>query len=71
MLGVELVKAGKEPDSTLTEAVLEDMKESGIFIGKSGQGRNVLQFIPPLTISQAEIDRTILELNRILKEYNT
>ena len=48
--------------------ILEAMKDRGIFIGKTGAGRNVLTFLPPLVIEEADVDAVVAALRECLKE---
>jgi 4-aminobutyrate aminotransferase-like enzyme len=57
MLGAELVKENKEPATEETDRVLEALKNSGALAGKTGAGRNVLTFQPPLIIEEEDIER--------------
>jgi len=66
MLGAELVKPDKAPAAEETDAVLEYLKDRGIFIGKTGIGRNVLTFQPPLVITKDNIDELITTLDGAL-----
>jgi 4-aminobutyrate aminotransferase-like enzyme len=66
MIGVELVGADKEPATDETDTILEEMKDSGFILGKGGQGRNVLVFMPPLIIDSDGIDATLMTLDTIL-----
>ena len=60
MIGVELREAGQ------TDAVLEGMKDEGFLLGKTGPGRNVLTFMPPLVVSEADLDAAAEALGRTL-----
>ena len=55
MLGIELVKQDGEPDAELMDNLLENLKNRGFLVGKTGPGRNVLTLMPPLVINQSEI----------------
>ena len=68
MLGAELVKKDKEPATEETDRVLESLKNSGALAGKTGAGRNVLTFQPPLIIEEADIDRLIEALGSAFSE---
>ena len=57
MLGAELIKENREPATEETDFVLEELKSSGVLIGKTGAGRNVLTFQPPLVIGEDDIER--------------
>ena len=52
MLGAELRDPAGNPASDLTDSVLEAMKDAGYLIGKTGPGRNVLTFMPPLVVER-------------------
>ncbi len=54
--GAELVKNGKEPAIEETDIVLEYMKDHGVLVGKTGPGRNVITFQPPLVIRMSDIE---------------
>ena len=60
MIGVELREAGQ------TDAILEQMKDEGFLLGKTGAGRNVLTFMPPLVVSEADLDAAAEALGRTL-----
>jgi len=49
-----LDRAG-EPDAPGCDRILEDLKDHGVLAGKTGPGRNVLTFMPPLTIDETQI----------------
>lgn len=55
MLGVEIGACGKFTPSEFTDAVLEGMKDKGFLLGKTGSGRNVLTFMPPFIITEAQL----------------
>lgn len=54
MLGLELRRNG-EPLARETDLILEDLKDAGFLVGKTGSGRNVLTFLPPLVITESDI----------------
>ncbi len=68
MLGAELVREGKEPAGEETDRILEAMKDRGVFIGKTGAGRNVLTFLPPLVIEEGDVDAVLAALRECLTE---
>lgn len=55
MLGCPVVDACGEPDATRCDQHLEAMKNAGVLAGKTGPGRNVLTFLPPLVITEQQI----------------
>ncbi|MCP5003498.1 MAG: aspartate aminotransferase family protein [Planctomycetes bacterium] len=59
MVGAELVGNGKEPATKETDVILEYMKDRGCLIGKTGAGRNVLSFQPPLIITKEDVDEVM------------
>jgi 4-aminobutyrate aminotransferase-like enzyme len=66
MVGVELRDAGGAPAAALTDDVLERLKDAGYLIGKSGPGRNVLTFLPPLVVAPEALDGMVEALDRAL-----
>lgn len=66
MLGAELRDISGEPLPAKTDAVLEQLKEDGIILGKNGLYRNVLAFQPPLVITEEDIDFLIERLDDAL-----
>jgi 4-aminobutyrate aminotransferase-like enzyme len=55
MLGVEVKGCGKYSPSEFTDAVLEEMKDNGFLLGKTGPARNVLTFMPSLIIQETQL----------------
>ncbi len=66
MLGVELVHANKEPATEHMDTVLETLKDRGVLAGKTGSGRNVLTFQPPLVITEHDVDAVCSILDEVL-----
>lgn len=64
--GAELVKNGKEPASEETDIVLEYMKDNGVLVGKTGPGRNVITFQPPLVITKSDIEDAVSTFDKAL-----
>ena len=56
MLGVDVLAADGAPASMLCNAYLERLKDLSVLAGKTGPGRNVLTFMPPLVITDEEIE---------------
>jgi 4-aminobutyrate aminotransferase/4-aminobutyrate aminotransferase/(S)-3-amino-2-methylpropionate transaminase len=66
MVGVEIgEKAGLSPAET-TDRILEEMKDAGFLLGKTGHLRNVLTFMPPLIISESELGGALDALEKVL-----
>jgi len=69
MMGIELT-CPAQPVVTqfLKEGIIVGLKE-GIIVGSAG--KNVLRFLPPLVVADAEIDRVLKVLDNVLGKYNT
>ncbi len=67
MLGAELRNPDGSPANQLTDTVLEAMKDSGYLIGKTGPGRNVLTFLPPLIVEAEQLDGLVDALDCVLQ----
>jgi 4-aminobutyrate aminotransferase/4-aminobutyrate aminotransferase/(S)-3-amino-2-methylpropionate transaminase len=68
MIGVELRDERGEPAAALLDRVLEAMKDAGYLLGKTGVGRNVLTFLPPLVIPEADLHELVETLDDVLRE---
>jgi 4-aminobutyrate aminotransferase/4-aminobutyrate aminotransferase/(S)-3-amino-2-methylpropionate transaminase len=68
MVGVELRDRTDRPAVVVADQVIEDMKDAGFLIGKTGAGRNVLTFMPPLVVSQDALDGAVDVLDGILRK---
>jgi 4-aminobutyrate aminotransferase-like enzyme len=66
MIGMELTSNEITDAPTITDMVLENMKDSGFLLGKTGPGRNVLTFMPPLIVEKQQIHQVIDELEKVL-----
>ena len=66
MVGVELVLPDRSPATGATDSVLESLKDRGILAGKTGPGRNVLTFQPPLIITKEHVDEMCSTLDDVL-----
>jgi alanine-glyoxylate transaminase / (R)-3-amino-2-methylpropionate-pyruvate transaminase len=57
MLGVELVRdrATKEPAKAETAAILEELRERNVLIGKGGLDGNILRIKPPMCITKEDV----------------
>jgi 4-aminobutyrate aminotransferase/4-aminobutyrate aminotransferase/(S)-3-amino-2-methylpropionate transaminase len=67
MIGIELGDKGNAPAAALTDRVLEDMKEAGFLLGKTGPGRNVVTLMPPLVVTSAALDSLVDALDHALR----
>ncbi len=68
MVGVEIADWGGTEAAELTDVILEQMKDAGFLVGKTGPGRNVLTFMPPLIIAVDEINEAVDALDTILQK---
>jgi 4-aminobutyrate aminotransferase-like enzyme len=68
MIGMELREDDGAPDAARTDAVLERMKDAGYLLGKTGPGRNVLTFMPPLVVPREALEEMVTELDHVLAE---
>jgi 4-aminobutyrate aminotransferase/4-aminobutyrate aminotransferase/(S)-3-amino-2-methylpropionate transaminase len=66
MIGVELRDGSGGPAAALTDNVLEEMKDAGYLLGKTGPGRNVLTFMPPLVVEPEALDGVVDRLDEVL-----
>ena len=67
MVGVEIANCNNTPAAEFTDTILEQMKDAGFLLGKTGAGRNVLTFMPPLIIAENEINEAVDALETILQ----
>ncbi len=66
MAGMEIRGNGGREAPELTDEILERMKDAGFLLGKTGPGRNVLTFMPPLIVERSELEEALAALERIL-----
>ena len=59
MIGVELAESDGTPASRTCELLLEECLKRGLIIINCGPERNIVRFIPPLTMSDAELDEAL------------
>jgi 4-aminobutyrate aminotransferase/4-aminobutyrate aminotransferase/(S)-3-amino-2-methylpropionate transaminase len=60
MIGIEL------RDAAHTDPLLEQLKDAGYLLGKTGPSRNVLTLMPPLVIERHDLDAFVDEFDRML-----
>jgi 4-aminobutyrate aminotransferase-like enzyme len=68
MLGVELRDRDGSPAAGLLDQVLEQLKDAGYLLGKTGPGRNVLTLMPPLVVEEEALDGLVDCLDQLLGE---
>jgi 4-aminobutyrate aminotransferase len=54
MIGMDVVDAAGAPDAQRCDEYLEDLKDAGFLVGKTGRHRNVLTFMPPLILTAGQ-----------------
>lgn len=59
MIGVELVNDDGTPAGRLCEQLLNECRQRGLLIINCGPERNIVRFIPPLTMSDAELNEAL------------
>jgi 4-aminobutyrate aminotransferase-like enzyme len=69
-LGVELVRDGEtlEPAGAEASWVIERMRHLGVLVSTDGPFHNVLKIKPPLVWTDADADRLLSTLDRVLSE---
>lgn len=67
MIGVELVKSDGSPNGPACEQLMERCLERGLIIINCGPERNIVRFVPPLTISDLELEQALDILEEALK----
>jgi 4-aminobutyrate aminotransferase len=69
MIGIELVTEGNEPDTEAFAAIGRYAFEAGMFILNCSPDGNVIRFIPPLNVSQEDLDTGIDILEEAITKY--
>ena len=69
MIGIELVTGDNTPDTEAFGAIGKYAFEAGMFILNCGPDGNVIRFIPPLNVSQEDLDRGIDILEDAIAKY--
>lgn len=69
-VGVDLVRdrETREPATSQAAYVVNRLREERILIGTEGPADNVLKIRPPLTVTKADVDWLIAELDATLAE---
>ncbi len=71
MIGIELVTEGNEPDTEAFGAIGKYAYEAGMFILSCSPDGNVIRFIPPLNVSQEDLDTGIDILEDAIGKYES
>lgn len=69
MIGIELTKDDRAPDPDAMKHVKKQALAEGMFILSCGPNGNVIRFIPPLIVTQEELDKGIDIVDRALASY--
>ncbi|MEZ5924078.1 MAG: aspartate aminotransferase family protein [Hyphomicrobiaceae bacterium] len=71
MLAIEIVKDRKSklPGTEIAADIFERTREHGLVVSKSGADRNMLRMVPPLCLSEADVDQVALALDRSFEGY--
>ena len=56
LVGIELAMPDGTPDPELAERLVNDLREEGILIGRTGRHENVLKIRPPLVFADEHAD---------------
>jgi 4-aminobutyrate aminotransferase-like enzyme/Ser/Thr protein kinase RdoA (MazF antagonist) len=69
-LGVELVvdRETREPATTQCAAICDRLRELGVIVQPTGERANVLKMKPPMTLTLAEADFYVDQLERVLRD---
>src|SRR5438094_96461 len=66
LVGVELAKPDGTPGPELGERVVNDLRDEGILIGRTGRHENVLKIRPPLVFAEEHADVLVEAVARVL-----
>lgn len=67
MLGIELMTDGK-PDTELPGKIIKKVYDKDLMLLTCGVRKNVIRFIPPLVITEVEIDRALDILKNVMED---
>ena len=59
MLAVEFTDADGEPDAAVTSQVIRSCVDQGLFLLSCGSYKNVVRWIPPLVVTEAQIEAAL------------
>ena len=68
MAGIELLHSDGSPATTEALAIIQRMLHRGFILLPEGEHANVISLTPPLTITEAQLRRTVRELARAVME---
>jgi 4-aminobutyrate aminotransferase-like enzyme len=67
MVGLELRRTNGAPATDESLHVIKSMLHRGFILLPEGEHANVISFTPPLTISEAQLKRTVVALSEVLR----
>lgn len=67
MIGVEIAAQGTVLAPECLDRILERMKDMGYLLGKTGPGRNVLTWMPPLIVREEELMEALEAFDDVLQ----
>ena len=68
MIGVEFRSAGRKPDKATAKAVAHACLEQGLLLLTCGPWDNTVRWIPPLVVTQAQIDQGLDMFGQALRQ---
>lgn len=68
MIGIEFVRDGREPNPEAVKKVKRGCLDRGLILIECGGGKNIIRFIPPLVITEEEMDKGIDIFEEAVKE---
>lgn len=71
MIGVELVDEAGAPNSRLCADLIQECQDKGLIVIGCGLKRNVVRFIPPLTVSSEEMEQALDIFSKTLAELSS
>lgn len=74
LIGIEVATAGSnEPDSALTRKIFSELLSDGIItrVSRVGLHSNVIQFKPPIVITEDELDEALTKIERVFLSHET
>jgi len=71
MVGVEIVRGAEQQTADYVTQLLEDLKDAGFLLGRTGPGRNVLTIMPPLVIEQSDLQSLVDAIEIVLDASNS
>lgn len=69
MIGVELNHGDDESTASMADHVLEEMKDRGFLLGKTGIRRNVITFMPPLIVTEDQLATACDQFGEVLQKF--